>query len=157
MVSPMEWLLGGAALIVSIVALLHSIYAGPSLVVHSGVTHEWADGRYVVRGVMLKIFNVGRQALPITLVGVGTKGGDDVRSSLDPATHPDGTSNPRFPLALEPGHAIAVYLNGDMNVGEELKVVQLRRNWLLRPTERFWRRTIVAKMIPGTEVSRLQE
>ncbi|AZS48123.1 hypothetical protein [Microbacterium oxydans] len=149
----MEWILSGAALVVSVAALLHSIYAGPLLVVHKGVAHEWVGDNYVVRGVMLNIFNVGRQTLPITLVGVGTKGGDDVRSTLAAETHPDGGSNPRLPLALEPGHAIRVFLNSDMVVGEEIKVVQLRRDWLLRPKEKYWRRPIEARMIPGTEVT----
>lgn len=152
----MEWLLSGGALVVSVIALVHSIYAGPSLVVHRGIAHVWNGEQHVVHGVRLEIFNVGRAALPVTVVGVGKKGAGDVRTSFVQGNHPDGNSNPQFPLTLEPGQVVTVFLTTDLVVGEEIKVVQLRRNLIMRPTKRYRRYAVRPEMIPGSAVERTQ-
>ncbi len=138
------------ALTVSIAALLHSFYSGgPRLVVDFHVVRQSESEQWHNRGVMLTLFNVGRQALAVPRVGVGEPGGDDVRLLTVGKDSLTGTTNPGFPLVVEPGHSVQLWMDEEIEVGKEAKVIYLTRNWLLQPIQRVWRKKLKDDHVVG--------
>lgn len=138
------------ALAVSIAALLYSFYSGgPRLVVDFHVVKQSESEQWHNRGVMLTLFNVGRQALAVPRVGVGEPGGEGIRQLAVGKESLTGTSNPSFPLVVEPGHSVQLWMDDVIEVGHEAKVIYLTRNWLLRPVQRVWRKKLTEDYVVG--------
>ncbi|QNA93241.1 hypothetical protein G4G29_14645 [Microbacterium sp. Se63.02b] len=138
------------ALAVSVAALLHSFYSGgPRLLVDFHVVKQYESDGWHNRGVMLTLFNVGRQALAVPRVGVGEPRGEDVRLLAIGKESLTGTTNPGFPLVVEPGHSVQLWMDDEIEAGHETKVIYLTRNWLLRPTRRVWRKKLTDDHVVG--------
>lgn len=140
------------ALVVSLGLALHTLSTGPKLKAEAAVRYKFEGGRYVVTGVQLTIYNLGRGSLPVRGVGVGGQHprtlswSDPSRSAADSEV----SRNPAFPLALPPGGAVNVVLVRDLEPGKFLRIRYFKRRWWLGPLHEVgWDKPITEKMVLG--------